>query len=126
MRKMYSVMLAVSLLGVVALAYQQNANVAGAWDLTVEMGQRGPMTQEMSITQDGEKIEVTMKGRMGETKGPGTVKGNAIEWSITRSMPQGGGEMTFIYKGTVEGDNMTGEVAMGERGNMKWTATRKK
>jgi hypothetical protein len=126
MRKLFSVMLAVSLLGVFLLAQQENANVAGAWELTMEMGQRGPMTQEMSITQEGEKIEVTMKGRMGETKGPGTIKGNAIEWSMTRSMPQGGGEMTITYKGTVEGDKMTGEVAMGERGNMKWTAARKK
>jgi len=124
MRKTLSVLFAVSLLAGLCLALQENANVAGVWELTMEMGERGPMTQEMSITQDGEKIEVTMKSPRGESKGAGTVKGNAIEWTVTRTTPRG--EMTSTYKGTVEGDKMSGEVAMGPMGSMKWTAARKK
>ena len=124
MRKSLSVLFAMSLLAGLGLALQENANVAGVWDLTMEMGERGPMTQEMSITQDGEKIEVTMKSPRGESKGAGTVKGNAIEWTVTRTTPRG--EMTSTYKGIVEGDKMSGEVAMGPMGSMKWTAARKK
>jgi len=124
MRKSLSVLFAMSLLAGLGLALQENANVAGLWELTMEMGERGPMTQEMSITQDGEKIEVTMKSPRGESKGAGTVKGNAIEWTVTRTTPRG--EMTSTYKGVVEGDKMSGEVAMGPMGSVKWTAARKK
>ncbi len=124
MRKSLSVLFAMSLLAGLGLALQESANVAGVWELTMEMGERGPMTQEMSITQDGEKIEVTMKSPRGESKGAGTVKGNAIEWTVTRTTPRG--EMTSTYKGTVEGDKMSGEVAMGPMGSVKWTAARKK
>jgi len=124
MRKSLSVLFAMSLLAGLGLALQENANVAGLWELTMEMGERGPMTQEMSITQDGEKIEVTMKSPRGESKGAGTVKGNAIEWTVTRTTPRG--EMTSTYKGVVEGDQMSGEVAMGPMGSVKWTAARKK
>jgi len=124
MRKSLSILFAMALLGGFGLALQENANVAGVWELSMEMGERGPMTQEMTISQDGEKIEVTMKSPRGESKGAGTVKGNAIEWSITRTTPRG--EMTSTYKGIVEGDKMSGEVAMGPMGSVKWTADRKK
>jgi len=123
-RKTSSLLLLAAMLSMFALAHQEKANVAGAWELTMEMGQRGPMTQELSIAQDGEKIEVIMKSQRGESKGNGTIKGNAIEWIVTRTTPRG--EMTTAFKGTVEGDKMSGEAAMGPMGTMNWTAARKK
>lgn len=99
-------------------------DVAGEWELTSE-GRQGPQTQTFKIVQDGEKITVTMEGRMGETTGEGTIKDNAIEWTITRETQRG--EFTSVYKGTVDGDTMSGTVSMsmGNMAEREWTAKKK-
>jgi len=98
-------------------------NVTGDWEFTVD-NPRGEMTSDVKFVQDGEKLVVTMKGPRGnEITGQGTVKGNEIEWSVTRSTPRG--EMKVTYKGKVEGDTMTGEVQMGRFGSSEWRAIRK-
>lgn len=99
-------------------------DVSGEWEITSE-GRQGPRTQTIKIEQDGEKITVTMEGRMGEATGEGTIKDNKIEWKITRTMRDM--EMTMTYTGTVEGDTMSGEMemSMGDRGPSEWTAKKK-
>lgn len=99
-------------------------DIAGEWELTSE-GRQGPQTQTFKIVQDGEKITVTMEGRMGETTGEGTIKDNAIEWTITRETQRG--EFTSVYKGTVDGDTMSGTVSMsmGNMAEREWTAKKK-
>lgn len=98
-------------------------DIAGEWEMTSE-GRQGPTTQSFTIVQDGEKITVTMGGRMGEMTGEGTVKENAVEWTFVREIPQRG-EMKMTYKATVEGDTMTGTVSMGDFGEREWTAKKK-
>jgi hypothetical protein len=99
------------------------ANVTGDWEMTSE-GRQGPMTQSFKIEQDGEKITVTMEGRRGEMKGEGTIKGNDIEWKITRPGREGA-EFTITYKGKVEGNTMSGTVQMGDFASREWTAKKK-
>ena len=99
-------------------------DVAGEWEITSE-GRQGPQTQAIKIVQDGEKITVTMEGRGGEMTGEGTIKDNKIEWKVTRETQRG--EFTSTYTGTVDGDTMSGTVAMS-MGNMdprEWTAKKK-
>lgn len=109
--------------GASTFAQEGTANVSGEWEVTIE-SPRGPMTSTAKFVQDGEKITVTMTGpRGGESTGEGTVKGNAITWTITRSTPRG--EMTVVYKGTVEGTTMSGTVEMGDFGTRDWKATKK-
>lgn len=105
-----------------AALYGIDVDVSGTWELTMQ-SPRGERTSEITIAQEGDKITVTMPGRQGgEMTGEGTVSGNEIEWSITRSTQRG--EFTLTYKGTVSGDTMTGTVDM--RGNaMEWTAKKK-
>ncbi|MFC2160118.1 hypothetical protein ACFLRX_00535 [Acidobacteriota bacterium] len=99
-------------------------DVSGEWEITSE-GRQGTQTQTFTIEQDGEKITVTMEGRQGEVTAEGTIKDNAIEWKVTRETPRG--EMTTTYKGTVDGDSMSGtmEMAMGNRPPSEWTAKKK-
>lgn len=99
------------------------ADIAGEWEMTSE-GRRGPRTQTFTIVQDGEKITVTMEGRMGEMTGEGTCKGNEVEWTMTMETPRG--DFTLVYKATVDGDTMTGTVSRDERGEREWTAKKKK
>jgi D-glucosaminate-6-phosphate ammonia-lyase len=103
----------------------QQVNVTGDWELTTTSQRGGERTQTITLKQEGEKLTVTMTGRQGEEmKAEGTVKGNDIEWSITRSTPRG--EFTITYKGKIEGDTMSGQVQMGDFGSSDWKAARKK
>ncbi len=99
-------------------------DVSGEWEITSE-GRQGTQTQTIKIEQDGEKITVTMEGRMREMTGEGTIKDNKIEWTVTMETPRG--EFTMTYTGTVDGDTMSGErqMSMGNRPASEWTAKKK-
>ncbi len=100
------------------------ADVAGTWAMTTPGRGGEAMTRDITITQDGNKITVSMPGRQGgdPITGEGTIEGNAIEWKIVRQGRQG--EMVMTYKGTVEGDTMKGTFSMMDR-EMEWTAKKK-
>ncbi len=112
------------LLASLALIVQaQGTDVSGEWDFTMKTP-RGERTSVIKFVQEDEKITVTMQGlRGGEVTGEGTVRGNEIEWSVTRSTPQG--DFTVTYKGKVEGDTMSGTAELGQMGTMEWTAKKK-
>ena len=80
---------------------------------------------DVTFAQEKDVLKVTMAGPQGETvTGTGTVKDNLVEWAMTFSSPQG--DFKIVYKGKAEGENLTGEVQMGDFGSAKWTATKKK
>jgi len=123
MRKTCSLLSVLALVLIPLLLTAQDVNVTGDWEMTTQ-SPRGERTQTIHIEQDGEKITVTMEGRQGEEiTAEGTVKGNKIEWSMTRSTPRG--DFTITYTGTVEGDTMSGEAQMGDFGSMEWKAKKK-
>jgi hypothetical protein len=99
-------------------------NVAGAWELTSE-GRNGPMTQTLTITQDGAAIKGTLKGQRGEAPLEGTVAGSKITFSVTRTN-QDGDKMVMEYTGTVDGDSIKGKVHSERFGERDFTAKRTK
>lgn len=116
--------LSLALVLVVAGAFLLAAvDVTGDWDMTRKTPQ-GDRTSTITFTQTGENLTVKMPGRNGEEMtGTGTIKGNELEWTITRTGPQG--EMKINYKAKVEGDKMTGTSQSGDRPAMEWTAVKK-
>ncbi len=100
----------------------QEVNVTGDWEMTT-ITPRGERTRDVHFEQEGEKLTVTMQGRRGEVTAEGTVKGNEIEWTITRSTPRR--EFTMTYTGKIDGDTMSGEVQLGYFGSGKWKAKKK-
>ncbi|MCR4408976.1 MAG: hypothetical protein QHH43_01360 [Candidatus Saccharicenans sp.] len=122
MKKACLLFLIVAVSGLLAVAAQ--VNVTGDWSFTITTP-RGERTSDIKFVQEGEKLTVTMQGmRGGEITGEGTVKGDAIEWSITREGPQG--SFTMTYKGKIQDANtITGEVEMGNFGTATWKAVRK-
>ena len=130
MKKSLILMLALLTTGILVLAAA--VNVTGTWEMTT-VSQRGERKNDITFKQDGEKLAVSMMmpGRQGaeptEVKGEGTVKGNAIEWKITRTTQRG--EFTTTYKGTIADDkNMAGksEMGMGEQVmTQDWKAVKK-
>ena len=128
MRKIFSMLAIMALVLSPALLSGHYVHVTGDWEMTTE-SPRGERTQTIHFEQDGEKLTITMQGGMRggqegeEITAEGTISGNKVEWSITRSTQRG--EFTTKYTGTVDGDTMTGEVDRGERGTGPWTAKRK-
>jgi len=130
MKKNVILLLALLTTGILVLAAA--VNVTGTWTMTAET-QRGPRTQDITFNQDGEKLAVSMMmgGRQGaeptEVKGEGTVKGNDIEFKITRTTQRG--EFTTTYKGKIVDDNnmtITSESSMGGQAmTQEWKAVRK-
>jgi len=120
MKKLFCLSLALVLAAAFALAA---VNVTGDWDMTRKTPQ-GDRTSTITFTQTGENLTVKMPGRNGEEMtGTGTIKGNELEWTITRTGPQG--EMKINYKAKVEGDKMTGTSQFGDRPATEWTAVKK-
>ena len=106
--------------GVRAMAADEPAKVAGTWEMS-STSPRGPMTQTLTIQQDGSTIKGTLKGQRGESPFEGSVTGNKISFTIKRDTPNG--TLTMEYAGTVDGDSIKGTVHT-QRGDRDWTAKR--
>lgn len=110
------------MLGQMLVAQEAPAKVAGTWEMSSE-GRNGPMTQTLTITQDGTKIKGTLSGPRGDAPFEGTVAGNKVSFTVNRETPNG--TFTLEYSATVDGDSMTGTVH-SERFDRKFTAKRTK
>lgn len=129
MKKGLMVLLAILVTGVLAMA----ANITGTWEMTTISQRGGEQKRDVTFKQEGEKLTVSwmQAGRGGgdpvEIKGEGTVKGNDVEWKITRTTQRG--EMTTLYKGTIVDDtHMKGTQTMnmgGQDMTSDWTAVKK-
>ncbi len=116
-----SVIAAVLLMMTLPAVAADTANVAGEWALTVETP-NGTGTPSVIFKQDGESLTGTYKGRLGEAPIKGTVKGNAIKFSVTLSVQ--GQDLEIEYSGTVDGDSMKGKAKFGDFGEGNFTGKR--
>jgi len=137
MSRTSAIILAIGCLVLSAAAFQAKpVDVTGDWEFSMSGGPGGPppgapeggQRPAMVITfvQKGDALECKMRNPMGEEmKGTGKITGNEIEFTFTMT---GGpmGDMTMVHKGKVDGDTMKGTIAMGDRGEMEWTAKRVK
>jgi hypothetical protein len=87
-------------------------DLTGTWTLTVE-SPRGTQesTAELTMAEDG-----TLSGSVASQRGEGSVtegwvSGNSF--SLTIAMSMGGRSMEAVYSGTLEGEEMEGNVSMG-------------
>ena len=107
-------------MSLVALA-DDAAKVGGTWEMTMQ-GRQGPITNTLTIDQNGNAFKGTLKTMRGETPVEGKIDGNKISFTIERDTPNG--KFTQDFSGTVDGDSIKGTVKMGER-EMDWTAKKK-
>jgi len=93
----------------------------GNWSLVVAspIGER-PAT--LSVTTDGSTLKGSQQADGNSTEiFDGTVDGNAVSWkvSIVDPMP-----MTLEFKGTIDGDELSGSVTLGAFGDASFSGTR--
>ncbi len=97
-------------------------DVTGTWDLTVET-QQGTANPSVTLQQAGEKLSGTYRGRLGDSKVEGTLRGNDIQFSVTlRFQDQ---PLVITYTGTADRDSMRGTVQFGDRGSGTWSGKRR-
>jgi hypothetical protein len=113
---------------------QSNTDVSGTWTLEVSpappavvpgattqaqgppeaRGGRGPSAPPtLTLKQDGNTITGTLAGGRGRGPGleiTGTISGNNVTWTLPRRLADGIARPE-VYKGTVNGDTITGSVA---------------
>jgi hypothetical protein len=114
-------LLVLALLVPVGVAGQDKpADVAGTWAIALDIGGNAA-TPSVTLQQDGETLTGTYHSQvLGEQKVTGTIKGNAITFSITASFE--GNNVKVTYTGTVDKTTMKGTVSLGELGEGTFTA----
>ena len=94
---------------------ETNVDVVGGWNVDVDIaGNTG--SPVFTFKRDGEKIAGRYKGRFGEADVTGTLKGDAIEFTLEAQ----GAKM--IYKGTVKKDGMEGTADYDGQASGTWKA----
>ena len=93
----------------------------GNWSLLVAspIGER-PAT--LSVTTDGSTLKGSQQADGNSTEiFDGTFDGNVVSWkvSIVDPMP-----MTLEFKGTIDGDQLSGSVTLGAFGDALFSGTR--
>ena len=101
----------------------EKVDVTGAWAFTIDTG-NGTGTPSVTFKQDGEKLTGHYSSQvLGERDFTGTVKGNAITFTIDADVQ--GTAVKVVYSGTVEKDTMKGKVVLGDLGEGTFTGKRK-
>jgi len=77
--------------------------------------QRGTQTGDLIIKTSGNACSGTYKTQRGDQAFTGTVDGNKAKWTINVQSPMG--SMALVYDVSVDGNNMTGTVQMGQFGS---------
>ena len=99
-------------------------DLGGVWDMSVDT-QNGVSTPVLKLKQQGETLTGEYEGRMGTGQVSGTIKGDQVDFQVTRSMD--GNIFVVRYVGqVVDPDKMMGEADLGDYGSATWSAKRRK
>jgi hypothetical protein len=102
------------------------ADISGTWVYSAPGRDGQMMERDITIVQTGNKIKVTFppfREGMEPMVGEGTLEGNAIQWTMVMTRPDGQ-EMKMEYKGTVDGNTMKGTTMRRDQ-EVEWTAKKK-
>jgi uncharacterized pyridoxal phosphate-dependent enzyme len=97
------------------------ASVQGTWAVSIHY-LRGTGEQKFVLQQSGNTVTGDHHGEIYNATFRGAVQGDEIE--LHSVMPVGGNPLHCNFKGTVQGNNMSGTLNMGEYGNVTWSAVR--
>ena len=102
-----------------AMTAEEPVVVAGRWDITIQFV-RGDGNYTAFLEQTGEKLRGTYRGQFTEGTLDGTVQGKNVRFRGHLRIE--GADLIYLYNGTVEGDQMRGQVDLDEYGEARWVA----
>ncbi|MDQ3439379.1 MAG: hypothetical protein M3478_03410 [Planctomycetota bacterium] len=115
---------AVALLAVFAFVAAPTAQggIDGNWAIVFDTPM-GAMDATASFKSAGEELSGTLESQAGSTTFKGTIKANAINFTMNVNTPQG--DIAITMAGELEGDAIKGTFDFGQ-GTGAWTAKRMK
>jgi hypothetical protein len=111
---------AIVLVGLPAAALAQSGP-AGNWELTMTTPQ-GTNTVTLALTLSGDKVSGDLSSQMGSVPVTGTATADGVQLSAEINVQ--GMALTFGIDGKVAGDEMTGNVKVGDFGEFPFTGKR--
>lgn len=100
----------------------QDADIVGAWDVTVTTGQGPDTSAPLLLKKDGDQIVGTLSSPQGAQSVEASVKDKAVTiWFSVRTQ---NGPIDVTMKGVADGDTMKGSMDFGGRGQGQWQARR--
>ena len=97
------------------------APVQGTWAVTIQYP-RGTGEQKFTIEQSGNDLSGMQNGEIYNAKLKGVIHADQIELHSNMQVP--GNQVPWTFKGSVQGNTITGNVHMGEYGDATWKAVR--
>jgi hypothetical protein len=96
--------------------------IDGRYDIQIDTPM-GTQTASLTLKTDGNALSGSATSQMGTAEfSGGTVDGENITWHMKINTPLG--EMDLDYKGTVTGDDISGEVVIGNFGSSPFKGKR--
>ena len=103
-------------------AQDGDADILGAWDVSVSTPQSQDTAAPMVLKQEGDKIVGTFSSPQGDQPVEASVKNNAVTiWFSVRTQS---GPVSITMNGTAKGVVIKGTVDFGDRGHGRWLARR--
>ncbi|WP_263383804.1 PLP-dependent transferase [Granulicella arctica] len=97
------------------------ATVKGTWAVSIQYS-RGMGEQHFTLDQTGNTLTGVQQGELYKTALQGSIHANEIE--LHSSMAVSGNSVPWNFRGTVQGNSMSGTVHLGEYGEASWKAAR--
>ena len=95
-------------------------SITGAWDITIN-SPMGANKGTLTLAVDGSTMTGTMSSAQGETDiQDGKADGNEISWTANIPSPP----IKLTCTATIDGDSISGNIALGVFGNATLTGTR--
>jgi hypothetical protein len=96
------------------------ADLTGSWDVRIEYA-AGVSTHHLYVRQRGNDLDGTHQGDFVSRDLRGTIDGGSVR---IRSSWEQGDSLNYTFSGTVSGDEMSGDVSLGEYLDARFTARR--
>jgi len=96
-------------------------DLSGRWDVEITF-QRGESKHLLFLEADGNDVRGTHFGTVVRGMLKGTVDGNQVR--LKSSLPFEGANLSYIFEGRVKGNEMSGQLDLGEYPNGTWKARR--
>ena len=104
-----------------AFAQDQQAGVAGMWNVTVKgPAAHGDMTAALTLAQNGKKVTGTLTAHGNERK----VEGEFVDGSLTLATIDGDSQHQVQLNGKLKEDQTLEGYLSGPGGDMRWSAVR--
>jgi uncharacterized pyridoxal phosphate-dependent enzyme len=97
------------------------AQIHGKWAVSIHYS-RGMGEQHFTIEQSGNNLTGQQQGELYKADLKGIIHADQVE--LRSEMAVSGNSIPWTFKGTVQGNRITGTVHLGEYGDATWQATR--